>query len=91
MPRALTDSGRVELRLRPEDKAVLMRAAALERLDLTGFILRVVLPRAKALIAESEHLQLSERDSLRVLELLENPPEPSARLMRAAKVASSLE
>ena len=39
MPRALTDNGRVELRLRPEDKATLTRAASLKRLDLTGYIL----------------------------------------------------
>jgi uncharacterized protein (DUF1778 family) len=51
MPRAHSDSGRIELRLRPEDKAVLTRAATLERLDLTGFILRNVLPQAAALIA----------------------------------------
>ena len=46
MPRALTDNGRVELRLRPEDKAMLTRAASLKRLDLTGYILRSVLPQA---------------------------------------------
>jgi uncharacterized protein (DUF1778 family) len=85
MARAHSDSGRVELRLRPEDKAVLTRAATLERLDLTGFILRNVLPQAAAVIAREEHLQLSERDSLRVLELLENPPAAPARLVRAAK------
>ena len=43
MPRALTESGRVELRLRPEDKATLTRAASLKRLDLTGYILGVAL------------------------------------------------
>jgi len=30
MPRALTDNGRVELRLRPEDKATLTRAASIK-------------------------------------------------------------
>jgi uncharacterized protein (DUF1778 family) len=85
MPRALTDSGRVELRLRPEDKAALTRAAKLKRLDLTAYILRNVLPQAKVDIAEAEKLTLSERDSLRVLELLENPPPAPARLRRAAK------
>ena len=74
MPRALTDNGRVELRLRPEDKATLTRAASLKRLDLTGYILGNVLPKAEADIAEAERLALSERDSLRVLALLENPP-----------------
>ncbi len=73
MPRALTDNGRVELRLRPEDKATLIRAASIKRLDPTGCILRAVLPQAEADIAEAERLALSERDSLRVLALLENP------------------
>jgi uncharacterized protein (DUF1778 family) len=54
MPRAVTDSGRVELRLRPEDKATLMRAASLKRLDLTAYILQNVLPQAKADIREAE-------------------------------------
>ena len=62
MPRALSESGRVELRLRPEDKATLTRAASLKRLDLTGYILGAVLPKAEADIAEAERLSLSERD-----------------------------
>ena len=52
MPREHVESGRVELRLKPEDKAVLARAAALERLDLTSFILRAALPRAQAVITD---------------------------------------
>jgi len=90
MPRAVSDSGRIELRLRPEDKATLTRAATLKRLDLTGYILRLVLPQAKADINEAEQLKLSERDSLRVLELLENPPSAPARLVRAAKAGFTL-
>jgi uncharacterized protein (DUF1778 family) len=90
MPRALTDSGRVELRLRPEDKATLTRAAALKRLDLTGYILRAVLPQAQAYISEAEQMVLSERDSLRVLKLLENPPAAPDRLVRAAKAGFTL-
>jgi uncharacterized protein (DUF1778 family) len=90
MPRNLSESGRVELRLRPQDRATLSRAAALKRLDLTGYILGTVLPQAESDIAEAERLSLSERDSLRVLRLLENPPAPSSRLVRAAKVGSRL-
>jgi len=41
--------------------------------------------------AEAETLRLSERDSLLVLDLLENPPEPSARLIRAAKAEQALD
>ena len=90
MPRAVTDSGRIELRVRPEDKATLTRAATLKRLDLTGYILGHVLPQAKADIRDAEQLKLSERDSLRVLELLENPPPAPARLVRTAKARFTL-
>src|ERR1700683_2735979 len=90
MPRALTDNGRVELRLRPEDKATLTRAASLKRLDLTGYILRAVLPEAQAGVAEAERLTLSERVSLRALALLENPPAAPDRLTRAAKAGFRL-
>ena len=85
MPRAHADNGRVELRLRPEDKATLARAASIKRTDLTGYILGAALPKAEADIAEAERLRLSERDSLRVLALLENPPAAPDRLVRAAK------
>ena len=90
MPRALIENGRVELRLRPEDKATLTRAAAIKRVDLTGYILDAVLPKAQADIAEAERLQLSERNSLRVLALLENPPAAPDRLVRVAKAGFTL-
>ena len=90
MPRVHADNGRVELRLRPEDKAALARAASLKRLDLTGYILGAVPAKAEADIAEAERLTLSERDSLRVLALLENPPAAPDRLTRAAKAGFTL-
>ena len=85
MTRTLGAAGRIELRLRAEDKARLARAAALKRLDLTGYILRHVLAQAEADISEAERVALSERDSLRVLDLLEKPPAAADRLKRAAK------
>jgi uncharacterized protein (DUF1778 family) len=90
MPRNLTENGRIELRLRPEQKATLARAATLKQIDLTGYILKNVLPQAEADIAEAERLTLSERDSLRVLDLLENPPRAPRRLIRAAKARFTL-
>ena len=84
MPRAISDVGRLELRINPTEKAILARAAALEHTDVTGFVLKTVLPAARAVIERAEHLPLSARDSLRVLELLENPPAPNDRLRRAA-------
>ncbi len=75
---------RIELRTTPEEKRLLLSAAAHERLDLTSFVLHTALPAARKVIERAERLELSERDSLRVLELLENPPEPSPALLQAA-------
>jgi len=57
----------------------------MERTDLTSFILENALRAADSVIERSERMILSERDSLRVLELLENVPAPNERLLRAAK------
>jgi len=86
MPRAaVEDNSRMSLRIPPEEKAILLRAAALKRTDLTDFVRQNVLSAARAVIQEAEHLDLSERDSLRVLAFLETPPKPNARLLAAAK------
>ena len=74
----------MNLRVRPAQKALLMRAAALEDTDLTDFVLRPALREAMAVIHKSARVALSERDSLRVLDLLEHPPVPNARLRAAA-------
>jgi uncharacterized protein (DUF1778 family) len=73
----------MNIRLRPAQKAALMRAAALRHTDLTDFVLQPAMREAKAVIEDSERVVLSERDSLLVLELLENPPAPNARLRAA--------
>ncbi len=48
------------------------------------------LPHAETDIAEVERLVLSERDPLRVLDLLENPPAAPNRLVRAASAGFTL-
>ena len=90
MTRAVTTSNRIELRIPSDQKAILARAAALENLDLTGFIMRTVLPEAQAVVERSERIKLSERDTLFLLDLLENPPAPTERLVRAVKAGKTL-
>ena len=86
MPRvAVRDNRRLALRIDPRDKATLLRAVALTQTDMTDFILRTALREAEAVIEKSERLKLSVRDSRKVLELLENPPPPNAKLMKAAQ------
>jgi uncharacterized protein (DUF1778 family) len=62
-----------------------MRAAALAQTDMTTFILRTVLREAQSVIEKHERVKLTERDSRRVLELLENPPAPNPKLRKAAR------
>jgi uncharacterized protein (DUF1778 family) len=86
MPRsAVNENSRVALRIRPDDKAVITRAVALAQTDMTEFMVRTALREARQVIEEHERLRLSRRDSLRVLELLDNPPAPNAKLRKAAR------
>ena len=86
MPRApVNDNNRLALRVRPSDKATIMRAVALAQTDITTFILRTVLREAQSVIEEHERVKLTQRDSLLVMEMLENPPAPNAKLRKAAR------
>ena len=80
-----TRDDRIELRASREQKRILAAAAAYERLDLTSFVMRTALPAAEEIVARHERIALTARDSLRVLELLEHPPKPTAALRAAAK------
>jgi uncharacterized protein (DUF1778 family) len=76
---------RIELRASRSEKKLLAAAAAHERLDVTSFILRTVLPAAREVVDRAERIVLTERDSARVLTLLENPPKPTRALLAAAR------
>ena len=87
LPRPATNrDDRLELRATREEKRILSAAAAYERLDVTSFIMRSVLPSAREVVDRNERIVLSERDTVRVLELLENPPEPTPALLEAARI-----
>ena len=80
-----TREDRIELRATREEKRLLAAAAAYERLDVTSFIMRNVLPSARKVVDRAERIVLSARDSERILRLLENPPEPTPALLAAAR------
>jgi len=80
-----TRSDCIELYPTPHERLLLTRAAAIEHLDLASLVMRIAVPIARNIIEQAEHALLSERDTLLVLELLENPPPPSSKLIVAAK------
>lgn len=81
---ALDDTDRMNIRVKPEVKARLLRAAALRHTDLTSFVTQSALREAETVIAGSDAIKVSERDFNRILELLDNPPKPNAKLRAAA-------
>ena len=82
---AVEANSRIAMRIRASDKAMIMRAVALEQTNLTDFMLRTALREAQAVIDNHEQVKLTRRDSLSVLDLLENPPTPNAKLRKAAR------
>lgn len=76
---------RIELRTTREEKQLLSTAAAYERLDVTSFIMRNMLSVAREVVNRGERVVLSQRDTRRVLKLLEKPPRPTPALIAAAR------
>lgn len=82
---AVTTNKRLAVRLSADEKATIARAAAIKHVDLTAFVVRHALDAAREIVEHEERVALSQRDSQRVLGLLEDPPAPNARLIRAVR------
>lgn len=80
-------SARIELRTTEEAKELLIRAASESGSDLTSFILNSALTTAREVVESGERIELSRRDAMRVLELLDDPRDPPAALIEIARRA----
>lgn len=67
-------SRRIDLRVTPEQKELLERAAALQGVSLSAYTLFHLLPIAKQELDAHERLVLSDEDRDLFLSVLENPP-----------------
>ena len=76
---------RLEARLTPEQKSHIERAAQIRGTSISDFVVLSADEAAIRTIREQEVLRLSERDRKVFVDLLLNPPAPSARLVAAAK------
>ena len=76
---------RLEMRLKHEDKGLLTRAATLEGVKLSQFVLEPALEHARSVIARAERVATTASGYQDVLDALANPPEPTAELIAAMR------
>jgi uncharacterized protein (DUF1778 family) len=74
---------RVTTRVPKNVQARLQEAADLVGATVNQFVLQAAIKEAEEVIDRERVIRLSKRDSARLLELLDNPPPPNARLRRA--------
>lgn len=78
-------SARMDLRLTPTEKQLIAMAARHQEMDASAFARHALVERARAVVEGAQRIMLSERDFVRVTELLEDPPEPGTALRSAVE------
>lgn len=80
------DTARLETRLPKEQKLLFKKAARLGGYsNLSDFIIKTVREKADIIIAESEQILATERDSKIFFDAITNPPKANKELKKAAK------
>ena len=74
---------RLNFRLPPEIKERIENAALVSGVTVTDFAVSALAERAEEVLERYERRVLSDRDRDLFLELLENPPAPNERLIKA--------
>ena len=77
------DRNRIGARVPHEIYKTLRYAAELTGSTVNQFLVQSALKEANAIIEQEQTIRLSRRDCERLLDLLENPPKPNARLKAA--------
>ena len=83
-------TARLDLRLGPDDKNRIAKAAALRGMAVSAFVRDAVLREAETAIAASAAVSLSEQETRRFLAVLDAPFQPNARLKQAMQAAAQL-
>jgi len=76
---------RIDVRLRPEQKTFIERAAGIKGLSVTDFIIQNAVENATRTIREYETWTLERADAELFFTTLIQPPAPGPHLMRSAK------
>lgn len=77
-----TASSRITARVTSHVQDKLQSAADLVGATLNQFVVQAALEKAERIIESETTVALSRRESIRLLELIENPPPPNDRLAK---------
>lgn len=75
---------RIDARVSKETKEILERAAALDDVSLSAFVIGSAVRHARQVVAEHAQWKLSRADSRAFVDAILNPPEPNKALKAAA-------
>ncbi len=79
-----TRDARLEARVSSDQKSLFQRAAALSGRTLSEFVIDSAQEAANRVVQEHELIRLSRQEQMAFVSALLEPPEPGARLRRAA-------
>ena len=90
MPTATTRNARLEARIAPKALAIVRRAAEIQGRSVSDFVVAAAQDAAQRAIEEAQLIRLSVDEQRRFVDLLLNPPKPTAALRRARKAHAKL-
>jgi uncharacterized protein (DUF1778 family) len=76
---------RLQIRVGPEDKALLERAAAASHLNVSAFVVQAAASKAEEILAERSSIRLSPDAAVAFTDALERPAEVNNRLANAMR------
>ena len=82
---ATAKDARLDIRMTPDQKGLIERAAAVSGLSVTGFVMSSVERAIRRALRDYEQMTLTKRDSEAFVQALIEPPMPSHRLIEAAR------
>jgi uncharacterized protein (DUF1778 family) len=84
-PKIEAETARLEARVPVQVYDQMQRAARLRGMTLTGYLISTAGEDARRVVEDADIMRLAREDQIRFAEALINPPQPNARLARAAK------
>lgn len=80
MQTAMLKQARVELKTTHDAKELLNRAAALDGMDLSSFVLGSAIEKARKVVSQHKLISLSKEGQANLAGLLSNPPAPTSAM-----------